>query len=274
MILKTYKELWHFCTRRFRYLLLLALFLTPATIIDYHFEKTFVHDADSMTYFMASFMNLVQSIFCFLVVAYLYVHWHEHKGFTLGKFVKTSFQKLYPTVSGYIWFVVFMLLPFAVIWTFSGVIAEFAIVSSKKITGIHDYFVEANGTFNMIIITVMLIGFYLALKVLFIIYFVYKAGDKVGLVALRKSMQIKFAEIVQFIIVMIIYSLIYSVLLYCLGYVLGTGCNMFDINYVNLVSSDSSPLNLLVFFVVTLLNLPFSVLYVAFAYHLYQRYTN
>ncbi|MEQ9116266.1 MAG: hypothetical protein RLN62_05675 [Rickettsiales bacterium] len=273
MIIESYKELWHFCTKRFKYLFLLALFLTPATMIDERFEKDFIQNSDTISFLLSGLMDLVQSVLTFMVLAYLYVHWHEHKKFKFSTFVNTSFKKLYPTISGYMWFVVFLLIPFVVMWLFSGYIAEFALIESKSIKSIHDYYMTASGAFNFITLIIMMIGAYFALKVMFVIYFSYKTGDSVGLVALRKCMKIRLSEIIQFIIVIGIYTAIYSLLLYGLGVLLGASYSFLGANYQNLLMHANPLVDMLTLFLMTLLSIPFQVLYVAFAYHLYKEYT-
>ncbi len=275
MIRSAYKELYHFCTKRFSYLLILSIILTPATLIDYYFETNYEQYNSSYNYLLAHLMDLVNSIIAFLVVAYLYVHWHEHKKFYFNKFLQTSLKKLYPTVSSFIWLVIFLALPWFLIEMLGALIIKISLFVSDGHSTINSIIFRASSLFSVITFAILVIFGYLALKVSFVIYFAYKAGDKIGYKSLKKTFRINFSEIVQYVITIGSYFLFYAIILFVFGYIIGAGSYELNFKYTNLFTSGESNLffDIVASFFVTMLNIPFDVLYVAFAYNLYKKYT-
>jgi hypothetical protein len=265
MILKSYKELLHFCTKRFEYLFYLSVVLTPATIIDAFFEE-------SNNIFLSSIMDIASSVISFMVVAYLYVHWHEHKKFIFVKFLETSLQKLYPTLSAYIWVIIFILVPFVLLWTLSRVFVEFTMFKANGSLNFEELLYSSNGSLKILSFLILALGGYFALKATFSIYFAYKTSDKTGYSSIKKSLKINFVEVIQYIITIGIYFAFYSLALFAIGYIWGVGME-YNAKYIMTTNDSSSIFHVLMSFFITMLNIPFEVLYVAFAYHLYEEYT-
>lgn len=271
MIIETYKEFFHFCKKRLKYLFFLAVLLTPATYIDYHFEKIYQSHADSYSFLMANLMDVVSSVINFMVIAYLYVHWHDHKKFYFFKFIETSMKKLYTVVSAYIWVIAFFLLPFVLLRLAHRYVGKIILLQTDGNMSISQLLYKASGNFNVLAFTIILVGIYIALKASFMVYFAYKTNDRVGFQSLKKAFKINFIEILQYILIIISYFILYSIILFSLGYIAG-------LSIADTISQTGSAAiysisSILISFVVTILHIPFEILYVAFAYKLYNKYT-
>lgn len=271
MIIQTYKELIHFCTKRFGYLFFLAVLLTPATFMDYHFEKSYQLRADGYSFFMANLMDVISSVINFMVIAYLYVHWHEHKKFYFFKFIDTSLRKLYTVVSAYVWVIIFILLPFVLLQIAHNFIDEFILLKANGDMNISKLLYKANGSFNVLAFIIIFAGIYVALKASFMIYFAYKTNDRMGFRSLKKAFKINLIEILQYIFVVVSYFVFYCIVLFLLGYIIGLSITE-TVSQTAHTTIDSIT-SIFISFIVTMLHIPFEVLYVAFAYNLYNKYT-
>lgn len=276
MIIDIYKDITRFIFKYFKAVFVLAVLLTPATIIDSHFESLYNSTPSFPNFFLSCLMEIISSIIGFLVLSHLYIYWQDNKETNFFFLIASCLNKFRNVIASYIWLIIFILIPFGLLWLINNFMAEIFFFKLDKSQNLTSILYNIKGSYNVIVFFILLISGYILIKLSFLIYFAYKAGARfTGIGSFSKLFKINFIEVLQYILALAVYFIFYHLIFYIIGYIIGAGSMELGFNYNQLLSADGkfTIFDLVLFFIVTILNIPFEIIYIAFAHYLYKKYT-